>query len=880
MERRSWAMLSSLLQPGIRTPARGSARAALTAAAGRWFACCLLGMLSTARADTAESVRALSAPLAAQPLAQALVEFAHQTGLQLLYESKLAAQRQSHDAAAGLAAADALTQILQGTGLNFQFLNPKTVRIYEPAVVTPAVQQPATDLPKPRDEPTHRVDTLDEILVAGTRRKEHLSDLEDVQNIPSSVSVVSGTSLEDGNALQLSDYSAYVPGVNVISGGMPGASGVAIRGISPLSQNAAVAFYLDDVPIGASGRWGYPGGTALDLLPYDLERLEVQRGPQGTYGGAGAEIGSIKYVLSPPDPSAFAARVGADVSTIHGGSLPGGSVRAMLNAPLIDELLAVRATAYDSYTPGYIDNAYSGAKDINALREYGGRIAALWRPAQSLSLTVTAFYNLIEQDSQSEVLSRNAAIVPGNGDAYIVTGVGSYGGLTDSLAFLSPFEKSLHSYSASLRWNPGFAELSSVTGWSRNHEHYVNDETPFDGSYFPVLSGGAVPAGLAKLVEDVYLDKLTEELRIAPPPGRRIDWLMGAFYTRERVDHWLVEHAFDDAYQPIAAFAPYFSFFYQPSAFSEIAAFGDVMWELSDQLEIAAGVRSARDTQNYTNFVAGEFFIPSVGQGTDTITDWMTSVRYRIVPQVMMYGRVSTGSQPNALTDAERGISGSYKGETVTNYEVGVKTEFLERRALMDLTLFYLNRDRILTSIQNSGVFHATANGGAATAKGLELTSSYSPLQGFKLGYNAAYTQSAYTHVNPAAQYQLTGYPLKNVPKWDMSITAAYEWPLTDSWQAHVGGDFHWVGQQWGSYVQSRALGGYPAAAVPSYTLLDLNTAIAQGPVSVKFFARNLIDKRAYLNSLAIANDFNAVVQVQNYVLQPRTVGVGFDCTF
>jgi outer membrane receptor protein involved in Fe transport len=226
-------------------------------------------------------------------LAEALVEFAHQSGLQLLYESKLAVQRRSHEVPSGLPATDVLALLLQGTGLNFQFLNPKTVRIYLPAAFAPAVQPSATEVPKPPPEPAmHRVDTLDEILVTGARRDEHLSALEDVQMIPASVSVVSGASLEAENAMQLSDYAVNVPGVNVIGGGAPGASGVAIRGVSPLVLATAVTFYLDDVPLGASGRWGYAGGTALDLMPYDVERIEVQRGPQGTLGGAGAEIGS------------------------------------------------------------------------------------------------------------------------------------------------------------------------------------------------------------------------------------------------------------------------------------------------------------------------------------------------------------------------------------------------------------------------------------------------------------------------------------------------------------------------------------------------------------------------------------------------------------
>jgi outer membrane receptor protein involved in Fe transport len=858
------------------------ARQAQSAALVQWFALGLFGMLLSMWAGNARSSPALSAPIASQPLAQALVEFAHQTGLQLLYESKLASRRQSHEAAQGLPAAAALSEMLRGTGLNFQFLNSKTVRIYEPAVA-PAVQPSAAEVPNPRAAPAaHRIDTLDEILVTGARREEHLSDLEDVQNIPASVSLVSGESLEAEKAVQFSDYSANLPGVNVIGGGMPGASGVAIRGVSPLVLATSVAFYVDDVPIGASGRWGYAGGTALDLLPYDLERLEVQRGPQGTFGGARAEIGSIKYVLKPPDMSGFEARVGADVSTIHGASEPGESVRAVVNSPLIDDVLGVRVTAYDSYTPGYIDNAHSGATDINVLRQYGARIASLWRPTRSVSLSVTALYSRIEQDSQSEVLSPSVVNVPGTGDAYIVRGAGSYGDLADSLAFLSPFKKSLDSYSANLRWDLDFADFKSVTGWSRSHEHYVQDYTPIDGSYFPVFSGGAVPAGLAEIKQDVNLYKLSEELRLASSSAERLDWVLGAFYTRERLSNETFEYAFDDSYRPIAAFSPYLSLLNRPSSFREIAGFGNLTWQFSSKVDIAGGIRLTDDTQNYASSSAGLSNQPQFspkGLGGSPIT-WMTTARYRVVPGFMLYARVATGSQSNSLLVPVPGLPDSQQGETAVNYEVGVKSQFLERRALIDLTLFRLDRARPLATVYKSGFFYAAAGGGEATAQGLELTSSYTPIRGLTFGYNAAYTQCAFTRGSPDAEYQLPGYQLQNVPRWDMSITVNYDWTLPNLWHAHAGGDFRSVGREWAGYVQSRSLGGYPTTELPSYTVLDINAAVARGPLSLKFFARNLLDKRAYLNSNVIVNEFNTPVQVENYVLQPRTVGIGFDYIF
>lgn len=250
------------------------------------------------------------------------------------------------------------------------------------------------------------------------------------------------------------------------------------------------------------------------------------------------------------------------------------------------------------------------------------------------------------------------------------------------------------------------------------------------------------------------------------------------------------------------------------------------------------------------------------------------------MPEVMLYGRVATGSQPNSLLVPVSGLPDSQNGETVTNYEIGVKTQFLERRALIDLTLFRLDRARTLTTVYQSGVFYAAAGAGDATAQGLELTSSYTPLRGPTFGYNAAYTQCAFTRVSPAAQYQLTGFQLENVPTWNMSFTVNYDWTLPNLWRVHAGGDFRSVGQEWAAYVQSRSLGGYPTTELPSHTVLDLNAGITKGHLSVKFFARNLADKRAYLNSLVVVNDYNKPVQVENYLLQPRTVGIGFDRMF
>jgi iron complex outermembrane receptor protein len=212
-----------------------------------------------------------------------------------------------------------------------------------------------------------------------------------------------------------------------------------------------------------------------------------------------------------------------------------------------------------------------------------------------------------------------------------------------------------------------------------------------------------------------------------------------------------------------------------------------------------------------------------------------------------------------------------------------VKSEFLDRKALLDVTVFSMDWDSMeLPNTNTPTAASYTANGGDARTKGVELTSSLSPLRGLTLGYNAAYTQAAFTSVNPGLQYVVPGYQLSNVPKWAMSLTSQYDWGLTDAWRAHVGSGLRWVDREWGSSsaVQSRALGGAPTIELPSYTVLDLNAGAARGPLSVKLFARNLTDRRAYLQSNVVLDHTDTLAQIDHYVLQPRTIGLGFDYTF
>jgi len=855
-------------------------------ASGPMFAYGVLGALLGAWSPAAEADTLLTVGIPPQPVAAALSEFAHQTGLQLLYVSQVAQARASKGAHAGLSAADALTELLDGTGLSFQFVNARTVRIFESPAVAPTAPSTGSDAPTkhvPRRAPSGS-SLLDEIIITGPRDAGQRSAAEYVQNVPASVSLVSGESLIAEKSENLLDYAALIPGFNVTDFGYTGRRYVTLRGIYSFTQASSVAFYLDDAPMGASGSYAGACCSVLELTPYDLERLEVLRGPQGTLYGQQSMTGLIRYVLKAPNLTGFEGRVGADLSTVYGAAMPGNSVRAMANVPLIEDILGIRVSGYETYTPGYIDNLYTGAKEVNALRQYGGRIATLWRPGETFSVKVSAFWNRINADAANVVTFAGSERVPNTGEGYVLRPIGPLGDLKASVPFLGPYSVDTDYYSATASWSPGSIAIVSTTSWSRTQNRNTVDASG-NGALYPQLSGGTIPVGLDRGEDDWDVEKFSEELRLVSPSGQALEWSLGAFFTHESTTEFRYDVAFDNAYQPIAAFAPYLGYSLLAGSYSDRAVFGDLTWRVTSHLDLTGGLRYDRDDQAFTattGGILGDGYPANLngpGESSDGIGSWMASARYHLTADAMLYARAASGYQPSVPPVA--------KAETLINYEVGLKSEFLDRKALFDLTLFYIDWSNVQIP-SGDAPLGITTNSGHGRSEGLELVSAISPFSGLELGYIAAYTEAGLTRVDPAApapypQFLLAGYQMANVPKWSFSVTTDYDWQPTDRWHAHLGGVFHWVGQQWaggGGSVAVASVDGAPVGLLASYSVLDLNASIASGPLTMRAFARNVKDHRGWLNTSFGTGPPSAPEQSAVTIIQPRTMGIGFDYAF
>ena len=272
-------------------------------------------------------------------------------------------------------------------------------------------------------------------MVTAQKRTERLA------TTPVSVSVIRGAKLEEGQALNMADWSGYVPGLMLGAVGSPGLTNLALDGIGPLGSASEVGIYINDTPLGSSSSFQGTRAFTPDLMPYDLDHIEVLRGPQGTLYGASTMGGLIKYVLKDPNLENFSARIGGDLFGVENGSGVGGGARGAVNVPLVKDQLALRLSAYDENTPGFIDNAITGQKGDNAVQQYGGRAALLWQPTSNFSIEASALFSRNHADNQAIVALDQTTLQP------------IAGPLSNINVRPEPYTQTLQLYDLQLNWD-------------------------------------------------------------------------------------------------------------------------------------------------------------------------------------------------------------------------------------------------------------------------------------------------------------------------------------------------------------------------------------------------------------------------------------------
>jgi outer membrane receptor protein involved in Fe transport len=735
---------------------------------------------------------------------------------------------------------------------------------------------------------------IGEVIVTAQKRTET------VQEIPMSISVISGETLERGQANNFQDLVALVPGLS-INTNTPGVSRITLRGTNTDGVASTVGVYVNDVPFGSSSGLANGAIVSGDFDTFDMERIEVLRGPQGTLYGASSLGGVIKYVANEPSLGEFEGRLQGSVEDVDGGDL-GYALTGVLNIPA-GETFAFRASGFYRSDDGFIDsignnpiptltdpgvNVVDGTRveeNLNGVDTYGGRASALFQPSDSFSLNLTALYQKIEAD--------NVGFYEGDADTYDPL----YGGLVASRYHPEFHDIEYQVYSATLSWDFGAATLQSITSYGEFSDTFQAD--------LAILPAG--PGGLAQVLTFLFgeplsgiqnqvtsTDKFTQELRLVSPENEKFEWLLGAYYTDEdsKIDQRFTavnagtETPAQIAPPPFPGF-PSLATGNIPSTYEEFAFFANATWHITPKFDLSFGGRWSENDQEASQLLEG-FLVGGATIQFDSVKSsespftWSISPRYAFTDTTSMYARVATGFRPggpNILAPGTpAGTPTSYDSDETTNYEIGLKTSTEDGRFALDVAAYYIDwKDiQLFTRVNDVGI---NANGGTATSQGFEFTATANPVSGLSLTFTGAYTDAKLTEdTDPDLVGGFDGDPLPWVPDWSLGLGADYEWNVFADAKAYVGGLVAYTGKRTDEFLNRDANGNIREA--DAYTTLDLRTGILWDRWSIELYGKNVTDEEGITDI-----DFPGTRPYPNgaagiALIRPRTIGLSLGVRF
>lgn len=744
-----------------------------------------------------------------------------------------------------------------------------------PLVLAPIAAVPAAQADQAAETQAQPAATaLQEIVVTAQKRAEKLHD------VPMGVTAVSNEQMDKLRLTDFQDLQSMVPALSVQQI-QPGLSRLTLRGENVGGVGSTVTTYVDDTPVGSSNALANGSIITGDFDTWDLQRVEVLRGPQGTLYGAGSEGGLLKYVTIAPDPAHQAAAFqvgGEDIS--HGDF--GVLTKGMINAP-IGSSAALRISGFYSQLPGYIDDPQLGETGINHGFREGGRASFLLNATDNFSIRLTAFGQNLRTDGTNGVDVVGAAGTPLTPPAnQLQPLVGNY---AQDRFINEPSTFRNRVYSATLDWNLGGATLTSVSSWGKSYQNLFIDATSVPlvpGFTFGDLATSVIgaPAGLAE-TNVINLGKFTQEVRLASTGTDTLDWQLGGFFTHESST---IRQTLPSFLVPSQALTPLpgFEVVGLGALYREWAAFGQVTWHFSPQFDVTLGGRRSENRQEADESVGGLLVNPTqFSGGASTGTDFTYSVapRWHITDNTLAYARVATGYRPggpNALPPGvPAGVQTEYESDTTTNYELGTRTSFLDNRLSVDVAAFLIDWKKIqlFEFVENFGI---NANGGTAESKGLEWTLGLTPVTGLNFLLTGAYVDAYLTADAPAAGGS-NGDPLPYAPKWSTSLDGSYTWHATGAFDGFVGATWSYVGSRISDFAASTtvvngavAFVPNPREALPSYNTVNLRAGLENARWSFELYAKNLGDTRG-ITSYGNSGTPNSGGSIG--LIQPRTVG-------
>jgi iron complex outermembrane receptor protein len=749
---------------------------------------------------------------------------------------------------------------------------------------------------------------LEEIIVSATRRDVN------VQDIPFNIVAIGEKGLEELRITNLSQFTRAVPGLYVANQGPRGSNLMTVRGLNVSSITASesvgnstggtVATYMGDIPL------------FVDLKMIDLERVEALLGPQGTLYGAGTLGGAIRYIPNRPDASQTTVELGGRTYTLGQSDGMGYDLFGVVNVPLVTDRVALRVAAGYTDDPGFIDYDYivrepgvsnpqpdfndpadveanlRKVKDADTEQTFTGRAALAWQVTEALDTTLTYYHQ--QQDVGARTVNHDLSFDSGR--------------YTSAHRFLEPNDKTNDLVALEVRWDVGFAELTSATGVSKFESEGQRDQTDllmdFDYGYedFPQFA--------AYTRETAEEDTFNQELRLVSQGAGRWSWIAGAFYNKYEgktssseytpgIPEWygLPPGTPDLEYQAKS-----------DETFEEMALFGEVGFRLTEAWQVTVGARWFDFEDDLALTVAFPFFADPPGaiqpfgdanKTSDDGTIFKINTSYDFSEDVMGYLTVSEGYRRGGINSGPACIEPVpdnqtfcltpdevlIEPDTTTNYEVGLRSVWFDGRLMLNAAAYYIDWNDIqIQGTSNTGGVPITVNGGKAESKGIELTTRWSITDSLELAANVTFNDAKLAEDAPGLVDGVDAFEgdrLAGTPEQQGTLLMAYTRPLDNGltvladYTLTAASDVY---TKVGLRDNGEALGGW--------AVHGLSFGVTDGAWTARLYADNLLDKyaitsvrrdRSYIRP--VSEFFDSRTYFQS-MLRPRTIGLEFRYRF
>lgn len=666
------------------------------------------------------------------------------------------------------------------------------------------------------------------IVVTAQRREQELQD------VALAVTALNERMLDQMGGSELRDYAAAVPGLDM-QDNRAGENRFSIRGVSEIGGGApSVGVYIDEIPLSTFS------GEGINLKTFDVSRLEVLRGPQGTLYGEGSLGGTIRVITNRPDPSGFAGRLDATASSTEAGGFNHG-IDAMFNAPLGDRT-AVRATLSTRDTSGWIDNPALGEDGINGEESFSGRLSLRTELTDRLILDATYIRQKVDSDGVSK----------GDKNSNHVGGVPE------------PRSDELDIFNVTATYNFEAVTLTSATSYFARDSFSTNDFTalaPFLSFLF------STPINTAYINRPNEQEVFTQEVRLVSDAAGRLDWTLGAFYKHDNLV--IANSTVTDPSLPVEVFD-----LNVDETAEQFAVYGEIDYAITDRLHGVVGVRYFSEDREIISNVSG--LLPLILSGASasdlpvsSSEERLTSrfsLYYNATDTVLLFATASSGFRAGGINPQAflfPGAPTSFGPESLWNYELGAKTSWFDNRLIVNASVYQIEWDDVIVNaVTGDPLFAYSVNAGEAHSTGFELEVFARPVTGLELGFSAALMEAeidSVQQIGATPPPATPGASLPFVPDYRLHASAQYTWPISGSFEARVRLDATHTGHTYS------AVDNNPAGVNEAYSLVNARATLVAETWEIGVFVDNLGDERG---ELAFAGNGESLL------VTPRTAGV------